>query len=249
MSKVFVITGATSDIGRAAALNLAQPDSILVLLGRNIGRGSEIVERIKKIMPDARAHFIAGDLSVQRDVRESAKTIGENFDHVDVLMNNAGARFDTYGATEDGIERTLGTNHLGHCLLTCLLLGHLRAAPSARVITVSSSAHKAANPDGIWSCPKHEYDRRQAYAKSQLANVLFAFELARRLNGTGIISNAVDPVIVSTNFARNNGILAWAKHTISHALRGELTSAVSAADTLVYLATSNEVAGLTGALF
>jgi NAD(P)-dependent dehydrogenase (short-subunit alcohol dehydrogenase family) len=246
--KVFVITGATSGIGRAAALRLAQPDSVLVLLGRNPRRGSEVVERIKRIMPNARAHFIAGDLSVQSDVRELAMAIRESFGHVDVLINNAGARFDTYGATEDGLERTFATNHLGHFLLTSLLLEHLRAAPSARIITVSSSAHRAAKPDGIWSCQKHEYDRRQAYAKSKLANILFAFELARQLKDTRIVSNAVDPGIASTNFARNNGIFAWARHTISHGLRGELVSVVSAADTLVHLATSDEVAGLTGAL-
>ena len=141
-------------------------------------------------------------------------------------------------ATEDGLERTFATNHLGHFLLTSLLMDHLRAAPSARIITVSSSAHRAANDDGIWSYQGHEYDRRQAYAKSKLANILFAFELARRLQGTRIVSNAVDPGVVSTNFARNNGLLAWAKHTISHGLRGELVSAARAADTIVYLATS-----------
>ena len=249
MTKIFVITGATSGIGRAAALSLAQPDSAFVLVGRNPRRGSEVVDRMNRKMPNARAQFVEADLSVQGDVRRLATTIRDRFDHVDVLINNAGARFDTYGATEDGFERTFGTNHLGHFLLTCQLLDYLSAAPSARIITVSSSAHRAAKPDGIWSCKAHEYDRRQAYAKSKLANILFAFELARRLQGSRMVSNAVDPGVVSTNFARNNGLLAWAKHTISHGIRGELVSAARAADTIVYLATSVEVAGVTGALF
>ncbi len=247
MTKVSVITGATSGIGRAAALALAQSDTTLVLVGRNHRRGSEIVERINR--ENAPAQFIEADLSVQNDVRQLAATIRQRFDHVDVLINNAGARFDTYGATEDGFERTFATNHLGHFLLTSLLLEHLRAAPSARIITVSSAAHCAANVDGMWSYQEHEYDRRQAYAKSKLANILFAFELARRLQGTRIVSNAVDPGVVSTNFARNNGLLAWAKHTISHGLRGELVSAARAASTIVYLAAGAEVAGVTGALF
>jgi NAD(P)-dependent dehydrogenase (short-subunit alcohol dehydrogenase family) len=249
VTKVFVITGATSGIGRAAALALARPGVALVVVGRNSRRGSKVVARIHRRMPNARAEFIEADLSVQADVRELAATIRDRFDHVDALINNAGARFDTYGATKDGFERTFGTNHLGHFLLTCQLLDHLRAAPSARIITVSSSAHRAAKPDGIWSYKAHEYDRRQAYAKSKLANILFAFELARRLQGSRMVSNAVDPEVVSTNFARNNGLLAWAKHTVSHGIRGELVSAARAAATIAYLATSVEVAGVTGTLF
>ena len=249
MTKVFVITGATSGIGRAAALGLAQSDATLVLVGRNSRRGSEVVERIEKATPNARAHFIEADLSAQRNVRQLAMTIRQRFDHVDALINNAGARFDRFEATEDGLERTFATNHLGHFLLTCLLMDHLRAAPSARIVTVSSSAHRTAATDGIWSYQGHEYDRRQAYAKSKLANILFAFELARRLQGTRVVSNAVDPGVVSTNFARNNGLLAWARHRISHGLRGELVSAASAADTIIYLTTTAEVIGITGALF
>ena len=249
MTRNFVITGATSGIGRAAALGLAQPDAALILVGRNSRRGSEVVERIKKTSPGSHAQFIEADLSVQNDVRQLATAIRQKFKHVDVLINNAGARFDTHGATGEGFERTFATNHLGHFLLTSLLLDPLREAPSARIITVSSGAHRAAKVDGIWSYQEHEYDRRQAYAKSKLANILFAFELARRVQGTRIVSNAVDPGVVSTNFARNNGLLAWAKHTVSHGLRGELVSTARAASTIVYLATSVEVAGVTGALF
>ena len=249
MSKVVIITGATSGIGKAAAFRLALGDAGLVLVGRNTQRGAEVVKRIRQRTPNVRARFIQADLSAQRDVRRLATIINREFDHVDVLINNAGARFDTYGATEDGFERTFATNHLGHFLLTSLLLEHLRSAPSARIITVSSAAHCAADVDGIWSYQEHEYDRRQAYAKSKLANILFAFELARQLQGTRIVSNAVDPGVVSTNFARNNGLLAWAKHTISHGLRRELVSATRAASTIVYLAASAEVAGVTGALF
>lgn len=248
MSKVIIITGATSGIGRATAFRLARENADLVLVGRNARRGLEVAERIQQT-PSVRARFIQTDLSTQRAVRRLVTTIQRDFDHVDVLINNAGARFDTYGATEDGIERTFATNHLGHFLLTQLLLGHLNAAPSARAITVGSSAHLAAKDDGQWQYAKHDYDRRQAYAKSKLANILFAFELARRLEGTEIVSNAVDPGVAATHFALNNGPVAWAKHVISHLVKGTLVSPDTAADTIVYLATSAEAASITGCLF
>jgi NAD(P)-dependent dehydrogenase (short-subunit alcohol dehydrogenase family) len=249
VSKVVIITGATSGIGKAAALSLALGDADLVLVGRNTRRGADVVERIRQRAPNVRARFIQADLSAQGDVRRLARLINQDFDHLDVLINNAGARFDTYGATEDGLERTFATNHLGHFLLTCLLFDRLDSAPSARVVTVSSQAHLMAEADGSWLYQEQEYDRRQAYAKSKLANILFAFELARRLEGTRIASNAVDPGVAATNFALNNGLVAWAKHTVSHWVKGALISPAAAADTIVYLATSSQPDAVSGSLF
>ena len=249
MKSVFVITGGTSGIGRAAALALAHDDARLVLVGRDSERASKTARLIRQRASNVHVRFIQADLSRQKDVHQMAQILQDEFDHVDVLINNAGARFDTYGETDDGIERTFATNHLGHFLLTHLLLRHLNAAPSARVITVSSGAHRAARDDGPWQYAKHDYDRRQAYAKSKLANILFAFELARRLEGTEIVSNVVDPGVAATHFALNNGRVAWAKHVISHLIKGTLVSPDTAADTIVYLATSAEAASKTGCLF
>jgi NAD(P)-dependent dehydrogenase (short-subunit alcohol dehydrogenase family) len=249
VNKVYVITGATSGIGRATALGLAKADANLVLVGRNPRRGSEVAERIRKKAANASVWFIEADLSAQKDVRRLAKTIGQEYDHVDALINNAGARFDTYGETEDGLERTFATNHLGHFLLSCLLLEHLIEAPSARIITVSSESHRAAKTDGVWLYQKHKYDRRQAYAKSKLANILFASELARRLARTGVISNAVNPGGVATHFARNNGLLSWLKHLAAHGVRRELISPAKGADTIVCLADTFELAAMSGRYF
>lgn len=249
MSKVFVITGATSGIGRAAALSIAKEDANLVLVGRNKKRGARIVRSLIERVPNVRPRFIDADLSRQREVRRLATLIEEEFDHVDVLINNAGARFDRYGRTEDGIERTFATNHLGHFLLTCLLIRHLALAPSARVITVTSQAHFAATADGCWSYRENNYDRRQAYAKSKLANVLFAFELAQRLEETNIASCAVDPGVAATRFALNNGPIAWARHVISHWVKGTLTSSRVAAESIVHLATFERPGTLEGNLF
>jgi NAD(P)-dependent dehydrogenase (short-subunit alcohol dehydrogenase family) len=249
MSKVFVITGATSGIGRAAALSIAKEDANLVLVGRNKKRGAKIVRSLIERAPNVRPRFIDADLSRQDEVRRLGRIIDEEFDHVDLLINNAGARFDRYGATEDGVERTFATNHLGHFLLTCLLIRHLALAPSARVITVTSQAHFAASADGCWSYRENNYDRRQAYAKSKLANVLFAFELARRLDETKIASCAVDPGVAATRFALNNGPIAWAKHAISHWIKGTLVSPEVAANSIVRLATLAEPHDLAGKLF
>jgi NAD(P)-dependent dehydrogenase (short-subunit alcohol dehydrogenase family) len=244
-----VITGGTSGIGRAAALALARDTAHLVLVGRSARRGAQITRLVRQAAPTVDVRFFQADLSQRREVHRLARTICRDFEHVDVLINNAGARFDIYDETEDGVERTFATNHLGHFLLTNLLLEHLKHAPAARVITVTSSAHAAANEDGRWQYANHDYDRRQAYAKSKLANVLFALELSTRLTGTRVTSNAVDPGVAATRFALNNGLTAWMKHVISHATVGSLRSAESAADTVVYAATSDELAGLSGFLF
>jgi NAD(P)-dependent dehydrogenase (short-subunit alcohol dehydrogenase family) len=249
MSKVFVITGATSGIGRATALSIAEENANLVLVGRNKKRGAKIVRCLLRRVPNFRPQFIETDLSRQGEVRRLARRIREEFDHVDTLINNAGARFDRYGVTEDDIERTFATNHLGHFLLTCLLLPSMALARSARVITVTSRAHFAAQADGCWLYRQDNYDRRQAYAKSKLANLLFAFELARRLERTNIVSTAVDPGVVTTRFALNNGPIAWARHIISHWVKGTLTSSKVAAESIVHLATFEKPGALAGNLF
>jgi NAD(P)-dependent dehydrogenase (short-subunit alcohol dehydrogenase family) len=249
VSKVFVITGATSGIGRAVALSIAGEDAALLLVGRNKGRGAEAVRCLRQRVPNIRPRFVAADLSRQAEVRHLAKLIEEDFGHVDVLINNAGARFDRYAVTEDGIEQTFATNHLGHFLLTCLLLPNLALAPSPRIITVTSRAHFAAKADGHWLYRQDNYDRRQAYAKSKLANVLFAFQLARRLQETNIASGAVDPGVVATRFALNNGPIAWARHVISHWVRGALVSPKVAAESIVRLAMSPDPGALAGNLF
>ena len=247
--KICAITGATSGIGRAAVYLLGQAQASLVLIGRNELAGQAVVRRLRARSPNSTFEFIRTDLSRQEDVRRLASTITDEYGHIDVLMNNAGARFDTYQETEDTIESTFATNHLGHFLLTCLLFERLQAAPAARVITVASGAHTGAPASGEWYLGRSTYDRRLAYAKSKLANIMFAYELAERLRNTRVTSNAVDPGLVATNFARNNGLASWCRHLVAHALRRELTSPRKGAETPVYLAASDEVAGVTGKYF
>lgn len=248
-NRFFVITGATSGIGRATAETLGGGAARLILVGRNERAGKAVADRIQRQDPGATAEFIPADLSCQKDVRALARSILDRSDHVDGLINNAGARFDEYSETTDGIERTFATNHLGHFLLTSLLTDALCRAPSGRVITVASGSHSSAKADGEWQCRQNGYDRRQAYAKSKLANVMFAYELAERLRHTRVTSNGFDPGGVATNFARNNGLGSWLRHLTAHALKRNLASPRRASDGLVFLATSSAVAGVTGRYF
>jgi len=235
---ICLITGATSGIGKAAAFALAAMDATLILVGRNADRGARILRQLRASHPSAQAEFCRTDLSALAEVRELASAITARYDRIDVLINNAGARFDTYQKSVDGIEMTFATNHLSHFLLTCLLLKHLQQAPAARVITVGSSSHSDASADGDWYLEHAKYDRRMAYAKSKLANIMFAYELAERLRDTRVTSNAVDPGGVATNLGRNNGIIRWMKHIGYYAMKRQLISPNRGAETIVYLAAS-----------
>ena len=196
--------------------------------------------------PNRHVEFLRADLAAFGEVRKAADTIVRLWPRVDVLVNNAGARNDTHEETPDGIERTFAANHLGHHLLTSLLRPHLERARPGRVITVASSVHASADLTDGWIANRARYDRRVAYANSKLANVVFARELASRVDPGLLVSNSVDPGLVATGFARNNGISRWLKHLVAHALRRELISAARGADTVVYLAVSERGGQLSG---
>jgi len=246
--KTCLITGATSGIGRATAIALAKMGAGLILVGRNERVGAELAEKLVKEQA-IRAQFIRADISDQEQVRNLAATVRQRFSHLDVLINNAGAKFDCYQASATGIEMTFATNYLGHFLLTALLLDSLLEAPCARIVTVSSDSHGYARADLEWVQQAEGYDRSQAYAKSKLANLLFSFELAERLGQTCISVNALDPGGVATNFGRNNGLVRWLKHIGYHALKGELVSSKRGASTVIFLASDPSIKGVTGAYF
>jgi NAD(P)-dependent dehydrogenase (short-subunit alcohol dehydrogenase family) len=240
------VTGATSGIGRAVSLQLCGSGARLVLLGRNTKRGERLAERIRR--NGTEAEFCEADLSCLLEVRRVASRIKERLPVVDVLINNAGGRFDRFDRTAEGIERTFATNHLGHFLLTALLLDRLLRARAGRVITVASGAHLSISETPAWLLEDRTYERKRAYGTSKLANIIFAYELARRLSGTTVTSNAVDPGSVLTNFARNNGIVPWLRHLVHCILKGQLTPR-RAAQGIVYLALADELGGATGLYF
>ncbi len=248
-NKICLITGATSGIGKAAALKLAESGASLILIGRNANRGKIVCDQIKKETKNKKIKFYKLDLSLMKEVKESAKIIKSDYEHIDILINNAGARFLDHFVTKEGIEQTLAVNHLSHFLLTNLLITKLKKSASARIINISSGVHFSG--DGIIEniTDPNEYDGRKQYANSKLANVLFTYELSDRLKNVNITVNAMDPGGVATNFARNNGLITWLKHRIYYLLKGSLLTPEQGAETSVYLATSPNVEGMTGKYF
>ena len=248
-NKICLITGATSGIGKAAALKLSDLGASLILLARNEKNGEKICEQIGKINSNAQAKFYKVDISSMKEVRNVSEKIKKDFERIDVLINNAGARFDQYFKNDEGIELTFATNHLGHFLLTHLLFEMLKKSAQGRIINVSSPAHSRGTEDIEDIVVPQNYDRRLAYGRSKLANLYFTYELSSRLKNSKITVNAVDPGGVATNFSRNNGLYAWLKHYLSYILQLKLISPQKAAETIVYLSSSGEVSGITGKYF
>ena len=247
-NKICLITGATSGIGKAAALKLADLGASLLLLSRNETKGEKICEHIRETN-NAQVKFYRVDISSVKEVRKVSEKIKTDFDHIDILINNAGARFDKYFKNDEGIELTFATNHLGHFLLTLSLIEMLKNSAQGKIINISSSAHAIGTEDLDDIVAPANYDRRLAYGRSKLANLYFTYELSSRLKNSNITANAVDPGGVATKFSKNNGLLPWAKHYLSYILQLKLISPQKAAETIVYLASSSEVSETTGKYF
>lgn len=248
MNKICLITGATSGIGKATAKELAKIGFDLILTGRSEDKGKQLSDSLKKKYK-INSDFIRCDISSLNDVRKFAETVKLKYNHIDVLINNAGSRFSEYQKSVDGIELTFATNHLGHFLLANLLLDLLKKSTDARIINISSSAHygKQIDIDDLVS-PK-EFNRSLVYGRSKLANVLFTYEFAKRNNHSNISINALDPGGVATNFAKNEGVFRWLKHISFYIAKRQLLTPKQGAETVVYLASSEKVKGVTGKFF
>jgi NAD(P)-dependent dehydrogenase (short-subunit alcohol dehydrogenase family) len=241
-----MVTGATSGIGAVTAQALAQQGATVILVGRNLEKCADTVNRIKQQTGNSAVEFMQADLSAQKEVRQLAEQFKSRYQRLDVLVNNAGAIFLRRQETVDGIEMTFGLNHLNYFLLTNLLLDTIKASASARIINVSSRAHRRAqiNFDDLQS--RSRYNGQRAYGQSKLANVLFTYELARQLEGTGVTANALHPGVVATRFAMNNGPVVSLFMGLFHLAA---LSPEQGAQTSIYLATSPDVEGVTGKYF
>ena len=184
-----------------------------------------------------------------KEVRRAVENIKSDFNRIDVLINNAGARFDNYLKNDEGIELTFATNHLGHFLLTLSLIEMLKKSTQGRIINVSSSVHTEVTQELDEIAAPINYNRSVAYGRSKLANLYFTYELSSKLRNSKIIVNALHPGGVATNFSRNNGLLPWVKHYIYYLLKRELISPQKAAETIIYLASTKEVSNITGKYF
>jgi NAD(P)-dependent dehydrogenase (short-subunit alcohol dehydrogenase family) len=200
-----VITGANTGLGYETASALAAKGADVVLAVRNLEKGKEAARRIEQANPGASVAVQGLDLSSLESVRAAADELKSRHDSIDLLINNAGVMFTPKETTKDGFELQFGTNHLGHFALTNLLLDRVLAAPGSRVVTVSSVGHRFARggirfDDLQW---ENSYSRVGAYGQAKLANLLFTYELQRRLQGTNTIAVAAHPGGSNTELARN----------------------------------------------
>ena len=245
--KTCLITGGSDGIGYVAAREFARMGARVVIVGRNAAKTDAAVQRITAETGNPAVERLLADLSSQREVRRVAAEALERLPRLDVLLNNAGAIFLSNRRSADGIEITFALNHLGYFLLTGLLLERLRDSAPARIINVSSSSHGSPGKFRLEDLPRPGSNRGyRAYGRSKLCNILFTYELARRLEGTGVTVNALHPGLVQTNIGRNNGLLGWAVNRFIGA-RG--VDVDTGAETLVYLASSPEVEGVSGKYF
>ena len=242
-----MVTGASDGIGYVAALELARKGARVIAVGRNAPKTHGAVMRIiDETRNDDISYFVA-DLSSQRDVRRLAKQVRERTSRLDVLLNNAGAIFLSSQSSVEGLEMTFALNHMGYFLLTNQLLDLLTQSVPARIINVSSSSHGSPGKFLLEDLPKPRSNRGyRAYGRSKLCNILFTYELSRRLEGTGITVNALHPGLVRTNIARNNGALG---RVVNFFIGARGVDTVQGAKTLVYLAASREVEEVTGKYF
>ena len=244
--KTVLITGGTSGIGKATAVALAAMGANVVIVGHNQDRGEAAVEEIEARSHNESVELMLADLSVQAEVRGLAEEFQERHDRLDVLANNAGLVHSKRTETPDGIETTLAINHLAPFLLTNLLLGRLEKSAPSRVITVSSEAQRWGTMDFADMQSRRKYRGFPVYGMTKLANIMFTYELAERLNGTGITANCLHPGSVGTNFGKNNrGVMAL----FFRAAKPFMRSPEQGADTLIWLASSPEVEGVSGKYF
>jgi NAD(P)-dependent dehydrogenase (short-subunit alcohol dehydrogenase family) len=244
--KVIVITGATSGIGQVAAERLAGMGARLVLVARDKARGQAMLARLRERAPGVSHSIHYADLSRLVEMKRVAAEIAAAEARIDVLINNAGALFGSRQVTEDGLERTFALNHMSYVVLTHGLRERLIASAPARVVNTSSNAHTRARLDFDDLQSAHGYRGFKVYGRSKLCNILYTRELARRWAGTGVSANSLHPGFVATRFGDESGGL------FSYVVRMAKMFAISperGADTIVYLASSPEVAHVSGTYF
>jgi NAD(P)-dependent dehydrogenase (short-subunit alcohol dehydrogenase family) len=247
--KICLITGATSGIGKATAMGLANMGASVVMVGRDRGRGEAALAEIKEKCTNASVDLMLADLSSQQEIRRLADEFKEAYPRLDVLINNAGLFRSKRITTADGLEMTFAVNHLAYFLLTKLLLDVLEASAPSRIVNVSSGEQRNGTIDFDDLQGEKGYEGPKAYSQSKLADVLFTYELARRLEGTGVTANCLHPggrIPVRTNFG--SGVSGVFGFTV-RALRPLMISPEKGAETSIYLASSQEVEGLSGRYF
>jgi NAD(P)-dependent dehydrogenase (short-subunit alcohol dehydrogenase family) len=247
--KTVLITGGNSGIGKETAVGLAKKGATIVFTSRDAAKGAAAAAGVSE-RAGREVAWLPLDLASFASIRRFAGDFLGRYDKLDVLVNNAGLIMQHRSETEDGFETTFGVNHLGHFLLTQLLLDRVRASAPARIVNVASDAHRQARNgldfDDLQS--KKRYGGLSVYGRSKLANVLFTRELARRLDGSGVTANAVHPGTVATGFGQDGdftGLMAFGYALV----RPFFKKPAKGAETSIYVASAAELDGVTGKYF
>ena len=249
--KICIVTGANSGIGKETALGLAQMGARVIMVCRNAEKGKAALEEIRQEFGSSQVDLMIADMSSQASVRALADQIQRKYPRLDVLLNNAGGAAPARTLSADGIEMTLATNHLGAALLTLLLLDLLKASAPSRIVNVSSV--EAQSPSRLdtndLQFERRKYTAVAAYRQSKLLMNAFTFELARRLAGTGVTANCLHPGAVATNIWNPDLLLPPIGKLIVAVLKPFLLNSKQGAAVSLYLATSPEVAQVSGEYF
>jgi NAD(P)-dependent dehydrogenase (short-subunit alcohol dehydrogenase family) len=244
--KTVVITGGTSGIGEVAAVALAKMGARIVLVARDKSRGDATLARLRDSAPGIAHSVRFADLLRLAEMQRVAAQIADQESRIDILINNAGALFATRRLTEDGLERTFALNHMAYFVITAGLRERLLASAPSLIINTASAMHQNATLDFDDLQSANSFAVLKAYSRSKLCNILFTRELARRLHGTGVTANSLHPGFVATRFGDQSGALAsgliWLAKFVA-------ISPAKGAETIVYLASSPDVAETTGQYF
>ncbi len=244
--KICLVTGSTAGIGKVTARELAKQGATVVLVSRNRAKGEVIQAEIKRETGNENVDLLVAELSLLQEVRRLAAEFQQKYSQLHILVNNAGGVYNTREVTTEGLEATLAVNYLAPFLLTELLVETMKASAPARIINVSSMAHSRNIAFDNLQGEKH-YAAMSNYGQAKLALILFTYELARRLEGTGVTVNALHPGLVTSDFNRGTKGIVHFITEIVYFLAG--ISVEEGAQTTLYLATSPQVEGVTGKYF
>lgn len=245
--KTVLITGGNSGIGKEAAIAIAKQGATVVIACRNEISAQQAVEDIKNASGNTKVAFIKLDLASLQSVRDAVKQFKQQYNRLDVLLNNAGGAWATKQFSVDGFEYSFASNHLGHFLLTNLLLDMLVQAPEGRIVNVSSEVHRMTRFDFEQQINPDSYNQWKTYGFTKLCNVLFTYHLANKLNGTNVTVNAVHPGVVNTNFMKK--LPGMLKTLASFAGSLFFLTPQKGAAPLVQLCTDTKLKGVTGKYF
>jgi retinol dehydrogenase-14 len=245
--KTVLVTGGTGGIGKATALGLARLGARVGITGRDIARVKVAAADIRAASNNAAVDAFAADLSSQTELRRLAREVLDRYPRLDVLVNNVGGFWTHRHITADGLEHTFALNYLAPFLLTNLLLDRIKASAPARIVTVSSGAHATGRIDFDDLQGEQKYSGQRAYNASKLAGVMFTYELARRLQGSGVTATVLHPGVVRTAFGAEDQAAFFT--ILSPLIRPFMKTTAQGARTSIYLASSAQVEGMTGQYF